>query len=363
MSRSVQHTFTEPGYERQKLVQSLKAAGAAVIAWAVTGWWLQAPMALLAPWTAIALVTSTVYQSLRTGTQQLMVIVVGTLWASAAMALTDDNTVIAMILTLPAMMLIGNYRHLGIQGIYGATTALFVITDDSGAAPEVGHRLLETLIGAAVGITANALVLAPTHLQNVRARLRRLAEDSSALLNTMADGLRNDSGLSHARTWHERASCLNLSLDDLSNARRWASEGSRFNPGRRLRRSGAQPPHPDADIMWDRVCTRILALTRTLSDEQELPPASAPFLAQLSLVLERASHVCGAEGELLRPSAEAEAVRADRASELDEAFALLDALADPFRHERQPATALAGVLLLETRQLMLVLAADAAEPR
>ncbi|MEK8143153.1 aromatic acid exporter family protein [Streptomyces sp. M10(2022)] len=356
MSRSIQYTFTEPGNERQKLVQSLKAAGAAVIAWAVTGWWLQAPMALLAPWTAIALVTSTVYQSLRTGTQQLIVIVLGTLWASAAMTLTNGNTVISMVLTLPAMMLIGNYHRLGIQGIYGATTALFVITDDSAAAPEVGHRLLETLIGATVGITVNALVLSPVHLQNVRVRLRRLAQDSSALLATMADGLRAESGLAHAREWHEHASRLNRTLDDLSSARRWASECSRFNPGRRLRRTCAQPPHPDADIMWDRVCTRILAVSRVLSDEQELPAPSVPFLAQLSLVLERASHVCGAEAELLRPSAEAEAVRADRASELDEAFVVLDSLADAFRHEPGPESAVSGVLLLETRQLMLVLA-------
>ncbi len=51
------------------MVQSLKAAGAAAVAWAVTGWWLEAPMALMAAWAAVALVQGTVYRSLRSAVQ------------------------------------------------------------------------------------------------------------------------------------------------------------------------------------------------------------------------------------------------------------------------------------------------------
>ncbi|SCD62335.1 hypothetical protein GA0115261_1010625, partial [Streptomyces sp. OspMP-M43] len=46
--RSVRSAFVEAGPERDTLVQSLKAAGAAIAAWALSGWWFQAPMALLA---------------------------------------------------------------------------------------------------------------------------------------------------------------------------------------------------------------------------------------------------------------------------------------------------------------------------
>ncbi|MFF3531340.1 FUSC family protein [Streptomyces rubiginosohelvolus] len=150
--RSVRSAYEEAGTERDTLVQSLKAAGAAIAAWAVSGWWLQAPMALLAPWTAIAMVGSTVYQSVRTGIQQFAIIALGTIWASAAMVLTRDQTMAAMLLTLPFMMLLGNYRRFGSQGIYGATTALLVITAGVSSTSTVGHRLLETLIGAATAL-------------------------------------------------------------------------------------------------------------------------------------------------------------------------------------------------------------------
>ncbi|SCE62985.1 hypothetical protein GA0115261_115981, partial [Streptomyces sp. OspMP-M43] len=46
--RSVRSACGEAGPERDTLVQSLKAAAAAIAAWAVSGWWFQAPMALLA---------------------------------------------------------------------------------------------------------------------------------------------------------------------------------------------------------------------------------------------------------------------------------------------------------------------------
>ncbi len=68
--------------DRYQVVQSLKAAAAAIIAWALTGWWLEAPMALMAPWAAVALVQGTVYRSLRTAVQLFVMIATGTLLAA-----------------------------------------------------------------------------------------------------------------------------------------------------------------------------------------------------------------------------------------------------------------------------------------
>ncbi|NJA61039.1 hypothetical protein HC023_34755, partial [Streptomyces sp. NEAU-H3] len=104
---TVRTVFRQPGPERDSVVQSLKAAGAAIAAWALAGWWLKAPMALLAPWTALALVDATVYRSLRAGLQQLAVILIGTLSAAAALSLTRGDTLGAMALALPPLVLVG----------------------------------------------------------------------------------------------------------------------------------------------------------------------------------------------------------------------------------------------------------------
>ncbi|MFJ3439148.1 aromatic acid exporter family protein [Streptomyces cyaneofuscatus] len=358
MRRSVRSACVEAGPERDTFVQSLKAAGAAIAAWAVSGWWFQAPMALLAPWTAIAMVGSTVYQSVRTGTQQFAIIALGTVWASAAMAFTHDQTMASMLLTLPLMMLLGNYRRFGSQGIYGATTALFVITGGVSSTSTVGHRLLETLIGAVIGLLVNAFVLPPVHLRSVRDRLVRLTRETAEVLGAMAEGLREEGGLEKSESWHHAAGSLTVSLQNVSEARRWAIEGSRWNPGGRLRRTGPTPPRYAEDTRWGRVCTRVLALTRTLktiSDDTELTPPSPEFFRLLSDVLGQAGHICSIESELLSGSGSG-ALRERRDAALREAWSTLSSLTDTFHHQEPSASAVGGELLLEARQLMTELA-------
>ncbi|MFF7365483.1 hypothetical protein [Streptomyces sp. NPDC008125] len=355
--RSVHCAFEQAGPERDTLVQSLKAAMAAIAAWALTGWWLQAPMALLAPWTAVALVGGTVYQSLRMGLQQCAVIAVGTVWASAAMAVTRDQTMAAMLLTVPFMTLLGNYRRFGNQGLVGATTALFVITAGSSSAFTVGHRLLETLIGAAVGITVNALVLPPVHLRSVRDRLGRFARGTSDLLGAMARGLREEDGLDGARSWDAEATRLALSLQGVADARAWALEGARLNPAMRLRRTGPPPPPVSEDMRWGRVSSRVLAVTRTLSGigggDADLPGPSPRFLADLADVLDQAARVCARKG--MPPPFDGSAPEREDPV-VEEAWASLRALSDAFSLQEGAAAAVGGELLVEARQLLHELA-------
>ncbi|MFF3032425.1 aromatic acid exporter family protein [Streptomyces rubiginosohelvolus] len=351
--------MSEAGPERDTLVQSLKAAGAAIAAWGVSGWWFQAPMALLAPWTAIAMVGSTVYQSVRTGVQQFAIIALGTLWASAAMALTRDQTMAAMLLTLPFMMLLGNYRRFGSQGIYGATTALFVITGGVSSTSTVGHRLLETLIGAVIGLLVNAFVLPPVHLRSVRDRLVRLAAETADVLDAMAEGLGEEDGLEKSVSWHHSAGGLTVLLQDVSEARRWAMEGARWNPGGRLRRTGPKPPPFSEDMRWSRVCPRVLAVTRTLAainDDTELAPPSPEFFRVLSGVLVQAGRICRVETELLLGSGNEATQHEHRDAAVRDAWSALGSLTDAFHREEPRASAVGGELLIEARQLLLELA-------
>ncbi|MEU0355281.1 FUSC family protein [Streptomyces cyaneofuscatus] len=359
--RSTRAACVETGPERDTFVQSLKAAAAAIAAWAVSGWWFQAPMALLAPWTAIAMVGTTVYQSVRTGIQQFAIITLGTLWASAAMAWTHDRIMVSMLLTLPFMMLLGNYRRFGSQGIYGATTALFVITGGVASTSTVGHRLLETLIGAVIGLLVNAFVLPPVHLRSVRDHLVRLVGETEDVLGAMAAGLREEQGLKKAEGWHRSAGALTLSLQSVGEARHWAMEGSRWNPGGRLRRTGSMPPPFAEDGRWSRVCTRVLALARTLkglSDDAELTAPSPDFLRLLSDVLDEANHICAIETELLSQTGAVE-LRERRDAAVLESWNALGLLTEAFHRQAPQASAAGGELLLEARQLLLELAPSA----
>lgn len=355
-SRAVRH----PGPERDTVVQAGKAAGAAIAAWALAGYWIRDPMALLAPWTAVALVEVTVYRSLRAGLQQLAIIMVGAVGASLAMAATGGATLPAMAICLPVLALIGTYRRLGAHGIYGATTALFVITYGAYRPSQVGDRLLETVIGAAVGTGVNALVLPPLHLSDVRDNLEGLARESADLLRSIADGLGGEWGEAEAAGWQDRARRLEDRVAAVAEARRWSAESRRLNPGRRIRRvRPAPPPDPGTDRRWETVVRHLIALTRSLSATAERSPVLTPpaqsFLNAYTTVADTLSHLCANQADAL-----SQGLPQDTGPAREQGAAAWTAYSRLSRdyQSQQPgaAAAVSGGLLVETKQLLTALA-------
>ncbi|MGW2480148.1 FUSC family protein [Streptomyces sp. NPDC001571] len=292
---SLRRALAGPGPERDMGVQALKAAGAALIAWLLAGWWWQAPMALMAPWTAVALVQSTVYRSVRAGVQQLALIASGTLIAAAAVSLTHSTTA-AIALALPLTTLLGNYTRFGDQGLYASSTALFVLTYGTYSATDIGHRLLESLLGAVVGIAVNALVLPPVHLRGVHDVLPGPPRQAARLARLMADDLEAGHGSDHAQNWKAQSDRLTQALADLRTARGWTQESLRLNPGHRLRRPPNVIPAPSWDMGWERVSHHLTALAGLLAegtrDEPALaaPPTDVP--ARTAQLLRAIADVC-----------------------------------------------------------------------
>lgn len=344
-----------------QVTQSLKAAVAAIIAWSLTGWWLTAPMALMAPWAAVALVQGTVYRSVRTATQLLLMITAGTLIAAGAAALTG-NTMAAMVIALPLTVLLGNLAPVGGQGLYAPTTALFVLAYGSYSLPAVGHRLLETAVGAAVGIAVNAAILPPVHSRHVNRLACALPRDCAELLRDMGDGIR-DYDAQRAEHWHRNAHDLLASLSELHVARGWDSESFRLNPGHRLRRR--TPAASTAwDIVWARVANRLLALTLTLwetaSERRALPLPPQSVMADVGRLLSAAAEVCSADEPIMAHGGDEE-----RCGRRNDALAAAHrALADVKEHlhgQRPDVGAALGSLTADCQALLDDLAPDAAD--
>ncbi|MFF5830837.1 FUSC family protein [Streptomyces bacillaris] len=339
--------------DRYQVVQSLKAAGAAAVAWAVTGWWLEAPMALMAPWAAVALVQGTVYRSLRSAVQLFLMIAAGTLMAAGAALLTGD-TMTALLIALPPAVLLGNWARAGGQGLYAPTTALFVLAYGSYSLPAVGHRLLETAVGAAVGIAVNALVLPPVHSQHVHKLAYALPRDCARLLGELSDGIREGYDEERAERWYRSAGDMLGALAELRTARGWASESFRLNPGHRLRRRTPAPS--DAwDVLWARVGDRLLTLTLTLweaaSERRGLPRPPTGALAGLSELLSAAAEVCAVEQEVMEHGPDEER-RGRRDAQLADAHRAFTGVKEYLHGSDSDADASLGSLLAACRALL-----------
>ncbi|MFF3846799.1 aromatic acid exporter family protein [Streptomyces sp. NPDC002328] len=358
---AVRAAWSGPGRERDLIVQALKAALAAVLAWFVASDWLGDPMALMAPWVAIVLVQATVYGSLRQAAQQWTAICTGTLLASAAQAVTG-NTLGALALSVPPLMLLAHWPRFGDQGVYAATTAVFTLASGAVSVSAVGHRVEQAALGAVIGIAVNAFVLPPVHLRDVRENLAWLAREAGEVLRSVADGLRDgDWDESTAADWSSAAHRLERRRDGLRAARGWCRESLRLmgGPLRALHRVPLNPPPEAEDARWERVTDHVTALTRTLvvaaDDERSPAPPEAAALQVYARLLELIGDACESEARRLlgehAPTAEGGTEAEDGQAEMTELRGRLqEALRD---HAGQGAahTAVLGTLLLQAENL------------
>ncbi|MFD4555058.1 aromatic acid exporter family protein [Streptomyces sp. NPDC058469] len=352
-ARAVRHAVTAPGPERDTAVQALKAAGAALCAWALAGWWWHAPLALLAPWTALVLVNSTVYRSVRSAIQQFAGVALGTLVAAAAAALTH-NAMAAMAIALPLTVLMGTYPRLEDQGWYAPTAAVFVLAYGTPAPVDILHRLLETVLGAVIGLTVNALVLPPDHTRGLIRLRTRIPDEFARLLRDVADGVEKGYSDKEAEDWYGRALRLLPVVADLHEAQRRSEESRLLNPGRRLRRSPPSPPPSDDAYRWDRIADHLVAMLRSLAETayENSRFAAPPYSAQreLATLLQAAARACEADARHLTAGGQ----RAPQAeSALEEAEAAAGRLAAGLSAPREGAgTASLGELAIIATRLL-----------
>ncbi|MFJ1807313.1 MULTISPECIES: aromatic acid exporter family protein [unclassified Streptomyces] len=351
--QAVRAAWRGPGRERDLAVQSLKAAGAALLAWVVAKNLLGDPMALMAPWVALVLVQATVFGSLRQAGQQCTAICAGTLCASAAQAVTGDPLG-ALALSVPPLMLLANWPRFGDQGIYAATTAVFTLASGTVSASAVGHRVGQALLGAVIGIAVNALVLPPVHLRDVRENLTALAREVGEVLNAVAAGLRDGEwDAVTAAEWSRAAARLERRRDGLRSARDWSRESLRLTAGplRGLRRGPFDAPPETEDARWSRTTEHVVALTRALAvaadgDRTAGPPEAATLRAYARLLelIGEACQAAAADDRPPKPDSRREAEMEELRGRLQDS--LRDHAGDGSAH-----TAVLGTLLLQVENL------------
>ncbi|MDK1472852.1 aromatic acid exporter family protein [Streptomyces sp. 549] len=362
----------QSGRERVLVVQSLKSALAALIAWALATWWLPDPLSLMAPWVAVVLVQATVYQSVSQGVRQALAIVLGTALATGT-ALLVGHTMTALALVLPVTLLIGNWPRFGGQGIYVATSAIFAVAGGGLTLEVSAERVAAALIGAAVGITVNALLFPPAYLRSTRETLLFATREAGKILDAMADGVRDGLTAEGARRWFDRASRLPTLVEDVRSATRWSEESVRMNI---QHRRSLQEPTPDSsyrdasyhsasyhsasyhdtvNTLWH-LSDHIREMSRTLLEVADSRPDGVHPVAAHSDAFERFLRVVSAAVTAYGESAARTGQNAQQ--ELEHALEQLDGAYDRLRQqlaERPVADSteaeVLGPLLAEARRL------------
>jgi hypothetical protein len=260
-ARSALSSLREPATQTD-LLQVLKSAVAAVVAWvlAVRVFHLEQPF--LVPWAALVTVHATVYRSLRRGVESVLATGLGVLLSYVVAELLGVGALtLGVVLVLG--MLLARAGVLREEGVTVATTALFVLTTgyehDQAMLLE---RLADTALGVAVGILVNLVVLPPLDDRSAQQQVERLDRRLGELLTRMAEEMRSTWDEEHSGAWIDRTRELDDDLERAWRLVRHSHESGWWNPRRLLSGRTTDP------TTYEQVLLRIeegIAQTRSMA--------------------------------------------------------------------------------------------------
>ncbi len=278
--------------ERDTLRQIAKTALAATVSWELAIRLLDSPLPALAALGAILTVQSTVKQTVTFGIQQVVGVTVGVGGAFAVVGLLGVHAWSVGIVILVALA-VGHLLRLGKQVNQVAISALLVLALGTGYG---SVRIVDTLLGAIVGVLVNALLAPPTHVQAAAGEIARVAEDLGLLLADIGKGLRTGWDHKAAQDWLRRARELDAARARAGEAVRRGDESLLYNP---LARGEAEAVArlTEAHTALEHVATQVRGAARALADLHG-DPGSAGVVRALADPLEQAGAAVAAFGRL-----------------------------------------------------------------
>ena len=247
--------------ESDTLRQIAKTALAATVSWELAIRLLDSPLPALAALGAILTVQANIKQTISFGVQQVVGVTVGVGAAVAVVGVLGVHTWSVGLVILCALV-VGHLLRLGKQVNQVAISALLVLALGTGYG---SVRIIDTLLGAAVGVLVNMLLAPPTHVQAAAAEIGRVAEDLGLLLADTGKGLRRGWDPDPAKSWLRRARELDAARARAGEAVRRGDESLRYNP---LARGEAEDVArlTEAHTALEHVATQVRGASRALAD-------------------------------------------------------------------------------------------------
>lgn len=271
----------------QAVVQTARATTAATIAYAVAVQISpEETPPLTAPLTALLVVQVTLFATLKMGFRRVNAVLVGVLIAigfSALVGLSWWSLALVILAALIAGRLVRAHEFVNEVAI-----SAMLILGVSGSASDAWARVVDTLIGAVVGLTFNLFFVPPVlvrtageSMQDLARRMRHLMLETSEALSTPTQVVRTTARLEEARR-------LDMEIAEVDISLRQAEDSLRFNPRVREAQLNSAVLRTGLDTL--EVCAVILrVLARSLTDlstqredeEPLIPERIAPDLEDL----------------------------------------------------------------------------------
>ncbi len=262
------------------VVQAVRSTAAATVAYVVALHLSTEPAPLTAPLTALLVVQVTLYGTLTNSIRRVNAVVAGVLVA-IAFSLLVGLTWWSLALLIMASLAVGHLVRVDEYVPEVAISAMLVLGVTS-VGDTAWARVLETLIGAVVGLSCNLLLPPPVWVEAAGESIEGLARRVRLLMLHVGEQAAGRPAFEQAAARLHEARRLDHDIVEVDTALRQAEDSLRLNP--RVREGLLHRVVLRTGLDTLEICTVVLrVLTRTLTDlakEREPEPLFAPAIGE-----------------------------------------------------------------------------------
>ena len=273
------------------VAQTIRSTVAAVIAYVVALVLSSQPAPLTAPLTALIVVQVTLFATLTTSMRRVNAVVAGVIIAIGFSSMVGLSWW-SLGLTILASLVIGRFVRAG-EFVPEVAISAMLVLGVARVTETAWDRVLETLIGAVVGLLFNMLFVPPVWVQPASEAIEGLAGRMRGLLMSLSEEVHGHTSVAEAAERLHEARRLDHDIVQVDAALRRAEESLRLNPrvkegmlSRVVLRTGLDTLEIAAVVL--RTLTRTLTdLAKARTEESLFAPEIAAGLSELFVHMAR----------------------------------------------------------------------------
>jgi uncharacterized membrane protein YccC len=275
--------------QRTSFLQVAKSAIATIAAWLLAGWLIQGPPPVFAAIAALLVVQPSLNQSFTKAIERSVGVIGGVVIASALGMLLGDRAWVVVIATAVALVVAWALRMSAGTANQFAISAVLVLALGTTTPDYAVDRVIETLIGAVLGIIVNLLLVPPVAVAPARERVDGLRDELAAALERLASALEHPQSAAQLTGLLVEARLLRPMRDAADAAIADGAESLTLNPRSRRHRAELEALRGRLE-QYTPIVTQVIGMTRAACDRYDAGIAAEPSVQAIAEQLRRAAH-------------------------------------------------------------------------
>jgi len=304
--------------DRTPLLQVVKTAIAASLAWIVCVLVLPSELPIFGTIAAILVVQPSINQSFSKALERTVGVIAGVVIAYLAGAFFGVESWLILVTILVSLLVGWVFRLSQSTTAQIPISALLVLTIGAQTPGYAVERVIETALGAAIAVVVNVIVVPPVRLKPAQDAVARLGAEVANSLDELARLIGEPSTAKQRMSALVTARLLRAMELKAVAAVTAAEESLRFNPRRSVHRSTLATDNRLLDTLHVLVL-RVPGMIRALDDRYDETIHTEPTAAGLSTEVARAAH----DLRLVMQQAEPDDAGSDDLPTLTEPFTVL----------------------------------------